>query len=62
MVKKNGPGRIKGCQSYLREERQYRTKSERALPPEPHPLLLIKAQNKEAAGEEGFDLTPPSQF
>lgn len=26
------------------------------------PLLLIKAENKEAAGEGGFDLTPPSQF
>lgn len=33
-----------------------------ALPPRPHPLLLIKAKNKEAAGEGGFDLTPPSQF
>lgn len=33
-----------------------------ALPPQPHPLLLIKAKNKEAAGEGGFDLTPPSQF
>lgn len=33
-----------------------------ALPPQPHPLLLIKAKNKEAAGEAGFDLTPPSQF
>lgn len=33
-----------------------------ALPSRPHPLLLIKAENKEAAGEGGFDLTPPSQF
>lgn len=32
------------------------------LLPLPHLLLLIKAKNKEAAGEGGFDLTPPSQF
>lgn len=31
-------------------------------PPLPHPLLLIKAENKEAAREGGFDLTPPSPF
>lgn len=37
-------------------------RAEGALPPSPTPSLLIKAKNKEAAGEGGFDLTPPSQF
>lgn len=36
--------------------------SKGGLPSRPHPLLLIKAENKEAAGEGSFDLTPPSQF